>query len=134
LKTLARRLMPGQDLYLELARLADEEALDASVILSGVGSFSTATIRFADHSESTILSGPLEIVSITGTVSKHGMHVHVSVSDHNGATIGGHLTEGSRVYTTIELVLLDLSQTFIFERALCPVSKFEELLVQSKNH
>jgi predicted DNA-binding protein with PD1-like motif len=134
LNTLARRLLPGQDLYDELILLAQEEALEAAVILSAVGSFSQAALRFADQGETSILPGPLEIVSITGTVSRHGLHVHVSVSDKNGTTVGGHLTEGSSVYTTIELVLLDLSQSFTFERALCPHSKFEEVLIKPKNH
>lgn len=131
MKTLAKRLLPGQDLYLELTRLAQEEALEAAVILSAVGSFSKAAIRFADHTQASVLTGPLEIVSITGTVSRHGMHVHLAVSDQTGTTSGGHLIEGSSVYTTIELVILDLSQSFVFERALCPHSKFEELLVKT---
>jgi predicted DNA-binding protein with PD1-like motif len=126
--------MPGQDLYVELARLAKEEDLEAAVIVSGVGSFMQASIRYADQPHADILHGPLEIVSLTGTVSKHGMHVHVSVSDGAGTTVGGHLTEGSKIYTTVELVLLDLSHSFSFERALCPISKYEELVVKSKGH
>ncbi len=132
MKTLARRLVPGEDLYTVLEAMAREENLDAAVILSGVGSFKQVAIRFADQQLTSILDGPVEIVSITGTVSRHGMHVHLSVSDHHGTTFGGHLCEGSRVYTTIELVLLDLSRSYSFERALCPGSKFEELLIRPK--
>ena len=134
MRTLAKRLVPGQDLFLELQRLAQEEALEAAVILSAVGSFSKAAMRFADDTKTTFLTGPVEIVSITGTLSKDSMHVHLAVSNQTGATFGGHLTEGSSVYTTIELVVMDLSQSFIFERALCEKTMFEELLVRQKGH
>ena len=46
-----------------------------------------------------------EIVSVTGTVSIHGSHIHVSISDEDGKTIGGHLVSGCKIYTTVEIVL-----------------------------
>lgn len=39
---------------------------------------------------------------MTGTVSTHGSHLHISISDK---TIGGHLAPGCKVYTTVELAL-----------------------------
>jgi len=132
-KALARRLLPGQDLYLELLKLAQAEKLEAAVILSAVGSLNKAAIRFADQVDRTLVKGPVEIVSITGTISRAGSNVHISVSDHNGTTTGGHLTEGSSVYTTVEVVIMDLSSSFIFDRALCQLSNFEEILIKSKD-
>lgn len=46
-----------------------------------------------------------EIVSLTGTFSRSdGCHVHISLADAKGNTIGGHLIDGI-VFTTCELVL-----------------------------
>ena len=46
-----------------------------------------------------------EIVSMVGTFSRDGgCHLHASLSDFEGNTIGGHLIDGD-VFTTVELVL-----------------------------
>ena len=46
-----------------------------------------------------------EIVSMVGTFSRDGgCHLHLSLSDAEGNTIGGHLIDGD-VFTTVELVL-----------------------------
>ena len=46
-----------------------------------------------------------EIVSMVGTFSRDGgCHLHISLSDAEGNTLGGHLIDGD-VFTTVELVL-----------------------------
>lgn len=46
-----------------------------------------------------------EIVSMVGTFSRDGgCHLHISLSDAEGNTVGGHLIDGD-VFTTVELVL-----------------------------
>lgn len=70
----------------------------------------------AGASETTTIAGPLEIVSVTGTLSDTTMHVHMSVSDSSGKTTGGHLVAGCKVFTTIELVILNLSDEWTFDR------------------
>lgn len=49
--------------------------------------------------------GHFEIVSLSGTLSINGSHIHISVSDGTGKTIGGHLMDECIVYTTAELVI-----------------------------
>ncbi len=115
-KSIVERLKPGVDFQGELKRIAAEHNLKAGVIVSAVGSFRTASLRFAGANEATTITGPLEVVSVTGTISEKGMHVHLSVSDANGKTIGGHLMPGCKVFTTIELVIVDLSDDWSFER------------------
>lgn len=115
-KSIVERLKPGVDFQSELKRIAAEHNLKAGVIVSAVGSFRTASLRFAGANEATTVTGPLEVVSVTGTISEKGMHVHLSVSDANGKTIGGHLMPGCKVFTTIELVIFDLSNEWSFER------------------
>ena len=46
-----------------------------------------------------------EIVSITGTLSSDGVHIHIAVSEDLGNTIGGHLKDGCIVNTISEVCL-----------------------------
>jgi riboflavin synthase alpha subunit len=48
---------------------------------------------------------PMEIVSLTGTLSSEGLHVHISLAGPDGACFGGHLVHGCIVDTTAELVI-----------------------------
>jgi predicted DNA-binding protein with PD1-like motif len=41
-----------------------------------------------------MMDGHFEIVAITRTISIHGSHLHSSVSDGAGQTVGGHLVAG----------------------------------------
>ena len=58
-------------------------------------------------SEATNFEGKFEIVSLTGTLSPDGPHLHISLSDGEGKTIGGHLVAGCESYTTAEIVIGD---------------------------
>lgn len=72
---------------------------------NGIGSLSTARLRLAGKQRSTHLRGDLEILSLSGTLSPNGAHLHIAVADASGAVIGGHLCSGSLVRTTAELVI-----------------------------
>ncbi len=102
---LAIRLHPGQDILVELERLAQEHAMEAACVLTCVGSLTRATLRYANQEQPVELAGHFEIVSLTGVLSRHGSHFHIALSDKNGRTTGAHLLEGSAVYTTAEIVL-----------------------------
>lgn len=128
-RTLVHRLRPGEDVKLSLMSLVEASSVAAGVVLSLVGSLSSASLRFAGHDSATRLEGPFEIVSATGTVGRGGCHIHVSVADGTGTTYGGHLVDGCSVLTTVELVILDLSQTWIFERKLDQQTAYNELVV-----
>jgi len=104
MKTIAVRLHPGQDLKIELDSLAKQHDMEAACVITCVGSLTRAVLRYADLDLVT-LKGPFEIVSLTGTLSKHGSHYHIAISDSNGSTYGGHLKEGSKIHTTAEIVL-----------------------------
>jgi predicted DNA-binding protein with PD1-like motif len=122
----AVRLQPGQDLKAELLRLAVENRWQAACVVTCVGSLHPAHLRFAGAEEGTWLREKLEIVSLVGTFSKDGGHFHVSVSDGQGRTTGGHLLEGCRVYTTAEIVVLPLPH-YQFLRELDPATGYPEL-------
>lgn len=124
---IALRLKPNQDPYDELKALAREKQIKAGVILSMVGSFKKAKIRFANQEQAQLLDGPFEIVSATGTLGIAGQHIHVAISDATGRTLGGHLSAGSLIYTTCEVVILDLSNEWNFQRVLDKETGYPEL-------
>ncbi len=115
-RSIVERLKPGEELQGALKRIASEHHIKAGVIATAVGSLSVACLRMAGASETKVFEGPLEIVSVIGTLSDTSMHIHLSACDSTGKSIGGHLMNGSKVYTTIELVILDLSDEWTFER------------------
>lgn len=107
LKVYALRLMPKQDLRKQLELFASQQKIQAGAILTAVGSLQKISLRLADQKESTTFEGKYEIVSLVGTLSPDGVHLHISLSDSAGKTIGGHLVEGCEIYTTAEIVLAD---------------------------
>lgn len=125
----AFRLQPGDDLRKSLELFCHEKNIQAAVILSCVGSLDTAVLRFAGRENGTTIIGSLEIVSATGTLSWHGMHIHLGVSDANGETAGGHLMEGCRVRTTCEIVLQEIPG-MIFKREHDPQTGFNEISIR----
>ena len=129
----AFRLSPGQDLKTEIEKKVSESGWKAVAIVTCVGSLNKAHLRFANQSEGTEIPGKLEIVSLTGTVSPAGSHLHMSVSDSTGKTTGGHLLAGNPVYTTAEIVLVILKD-FEFTRETDPTYGYKELKVIRKEN
>jgi hypothetical protein len=125
----AFRLKPGQDLKQEIQNLVNKEQIKAGWISTCVGSLTNYTIRFANQPNGSSDSGHFEIVSLTGTVSTNGSHIHISLSDSTGKTIGGHLMDGCKIYTTAEIVILS-SNDFIFKREVDGTTPWDELQVE----
>ena len=109
-----------------------ERGLEAAAVASCAGSLTRATVRFADRPEGTVLEGKREIVSLSGTLSASGgAHLHVALSDGEGRTLGGHLLDGSAVYTTAEVVLVELEDVR-FERKQDAATGYPELSVSPR--
>lgn len=128
MKTYALRLHPGQDPQLELVRFAQDHSLQAGFILTCVGSLRRAALRLANQPNTTFYQGKFEIVSLVGTLSPDGPHLHISLSDSHGNTIGGHLQDGSEIYTTAEIVIGEL-ENLRFQRPVDPETGYDELMV-----
>jgi len=104
------RLHPGAD----LRRALEEEAARRNgnwVLISGIGSLEGAMLRFAGAADPTALAGPLEVLSLAGTVCPDGAHLHTLLADATGTPRGGHVAAGCIVATTAELTLLPLHHT-----------------------
>lgn len=123
------RLKPGQDLKIAIQNLVTERQIKAGWISTCVGSLTKYNIRFANQPEGSLGSGYFEIVSLTGTISVNGCHLHLSVSDSAGKAIGGHLMEGCIIYTTAEIVIL-ISNQYEFKRENDGTTHWKELLVE----
>ena len=125
------RLKPGQDLFKEIETFVDEKGIEAGIILACVGSLTKVTLRLANSTSYDIFKGPFEIVSLTGTVSTHGSHLHISISHGDGRTIGGHLGEGCLIYTTAEIVIAEFLE-IVYKREPCEASGHSELVIKEK--
>lgn len=150
------RLHPNDSLKDSLKQFArvifsrERERRGASLfMITAVGSLKDVTLRLANASNfpsshandkgtndiKRWSNERFEIVSLVGTFSPSGdCHLHISISDANGKTFGGHLVEG-RVFTTCEVVLGSVSNVS-FEREYDGMTGYKELLPKqiSKNH
>ncbi len=125
------RLTKGTDLRKGIEEyLKEHEILNGSV-LSGVGCLSKVKIRLAKAKDYYEKTDDYEIVSLSGTSSLDGVHLHLSCSDSDGRTIGGHLCYGSIVNTTAEIVYLSLDE-YELHRKFDPTTGYDELIVKEK--
>lgn len=122
------RLKPGQDLRTGIDSVVKQHAVSAGWVATCAGSLTDYRIRFANQSEAVTGEGHFEIVSLSGTTSTNGSHLHISISDSLGHTIGGHLLEGCKIYTTAEIVLLT-TDSWSFRREKDGSTPWEELQV-----
>lgn len=126
------RLRPGEDLKRALEGYVATNGMEAAVILSCVGSLDVASIRFANRPEATAVPGKLEITALVGTLAKSsGSHLHITVADGEGIARGGHLMDGSIIYTTAEIAIGELPN-LEFVREKDSTYGYNELVVHSR--
>lgn len=133
METISIRLKPGADVRVEMENVTRERHLSAGCILSAVGSLTRANIRYGGKSDGAITAGDLEIVSLTGTLSPDGVHLHLAVADGEGHVTGGHMLEGCIVRTTAEIVIGELNGVR-FRRAQDDETGFRELSIESDSN
>ena len=97
-RIICKRLQRGDDLLIEIKKIAKEENLKAAVVLSSVGCVSN--IREVNEN--------CEILSLNGTISSERSHLHIAFSKEDLSVIGGHLVEGCIINTTCELVIQEI--------------------------
>ncbi len=125
------RLLPGADLRRSLEDLAAMPVADACFVVAGIGSLVSARLRYAGDEGETEVEGPLEILSLSGSVTASGAHLHASVSDATGRVYGGHLCHGNVVRTTAEILLAPL-QHWSMTREHDAATGFKELVVRRR--
>jgi predicted DNA-binding protein with PD1-like motif len=123
------RLRPRTDLRGSIEEFFAAHQLAAGFIISAVGSLSRASLRYAGRDEATLIVRPFEIVSLSGTLSAQGCHLHASVSDDAGNVLGGHVLHGCIVRTTAEIVI-GIPAGLEFSREVDPETGYRELTVR----
>lgn len=127
------RLHTGQLLKEEIEKKAVELGVKAGCLISIVGALKNANLRMAGavpgNEEIKSYNQPLEIVSGTGTISKEGCHIHMSVSSKDGLVFGGHLKNGCIVGVTVEIVLA-IFDDMEFKRVMDSETGYKELVIQ----
>ena len=121
------RLTKGMDLKEEIEKYSINNNI-SGVLISSVGCLNKLVIRLAGGESILKKDGNFEIVSITGTLSPDGVHIHISVSDEFGNTIGGHLKNGCIVNTTAEICLI-VFDNIKFGRKFDETTGYDELVV-----
>ncbi|KEQ17766.1 PPC domain-containing DNA-binding protein [Endozoicomonas numazuensis] len=127
METCSQRFRPGDDLYLELLKCAKD--WPAACLLTCVGSLKMLAVRFVGAEHEVVLSGPFEILSLTGTCCPSGLHLHICVADRAGQVKGGHLKPGSIVETTAEVVV-GILEDACFTREVDGETGYLELVVK----
>ncbi|NYG33582.1 DNA-binding protein [Sphaerotilus montanus] len=125
------RLPPGVDLRRALDDLAAAQASASAFVVAGIGSLVEARLRYAGEAAETRIEGPLEILSLSGTLGAGGSHLHMAVSDAAGRVYGGHVGRGNVVRTTAEVLLAPLPD-WSLGRAHDPATGFAELVVRRR--
>lgn len=132
MKTLTFRLKPGADLKSSIESVIKEHERKAGFIVTCVGGLEQATVRMAgakpDAQDIRTFKGDFEIVSLVGTVSANGMHLHISFSGAEGAVHGGHLKDGTVIHPTAEIVI-GYEESQEYTRGFDEETGFDELVV-----
>jgi predicted DNA-binding protein with PD1-like motif len=106
MRQLPVRLPPGCDLRRALESLGREQFQEGAFVLCGIGSLVDPRLRLAAADEETRYEGPFEILTLSGTLTRQGAHLHMSIASSLGDVRGGHVVYGNVVRTTAELLLV----------------------------
>jgi uncharacterized protein len=114
------RLMPDEDLFTALKKIAKDRGIERGIILSAIGSLKNVIFRNVktnielpvkgEDTNEIEEAGPFELLSLEGnlfpSVSEEEtiIHLHVMLGSPSGSVIGGHLFKAN-VFTTTEIVI-----------------------------
>lgn len=122
------RLHPGDDLRKKVDEFVKQKKIMAGYIITCVGTLKQVTLRLANKNETSIWKDYYEILSLSGTLSPDGNHLHLAAASKEGETIGGHLTEGCIVSTSAEIVI-GADPNVIFTRETDSITNLKELRI-----
>jgi hypothetical protein len=136
------RLMPEEDLFAGLIKIAKDHGIERGAILSAIGSLkNVAFVNVRPHTSIPVgtedmieieEAGPFELLSLEGNFfpSQEGgdpvIHLHAILGTSSGSVTGGHLLKAI-VFTTAEIVLGSLAGSSVY-KARSDVTRRMELL------
>ena len=109
MQSLPLKLAPGSDLRLSLEELAMRDGI-SGFVLGVVGNLTKASFQCPGQAEPTVLEGDLEVITLNGTLSPEGVHLHLSLSDGACQVWGGHLEPGTIVQKGVDVLIGVLEQ------------------------
>lgn len=131
MKEFAIRLERGADLKASIEEICIKNGFNTAIVLSAVGCVYKAKFRRAKATSYFEKEEDYEIVSMTGTICQGSAHLHISLADDSGATVGGHLEEGCLINTTCELVL-GVLQEYESKRVFDENTGYDEIKFEKK--
>jgi predicted DNA-binding protein with PD1-like motif len=136
------RLMPEEDLFAGLIKIAKDYAIERGVILSAIGSLKDLVfVNVRSHTGIPVKTedmieieeaGPFELLSLEGNFfpsqrdEEPVIHLHAILGTSSGAVTGGHLLKAT-VFTTAEIILGAVAGSSVY-KAKSDVTKRMELL------
>jgi predicted DNA-binding protein with PD1-like motif len=136
------RLMPDDDLFTSMKKIAKDYGIDRGVILSAIGSLKNVVfvnvrpytgipVKTEDMIEIEE-AGPFELLSLEGNFfpsqedGEPVIHMHAILGTSSGAVTGGHLLKAT-IFTTAEIILGTLTGSSVC-KAKSDITKRMELL------
>jgi predicted DNA-binding protein with PD1-like motif len=136
------RLMPGEDLFKSLEKIAQDHGIERGVILSAIGSLKNVVFRNAklntalpvraENTQEIEEAGPFELLSLEGNLfpseseEEPIIHLHVMLGSPSGGVRGGHLFKAV-IFTTTEIVIGKMAGSSVY-KAKSDVTGLMELL------
>ncbi|MFV0254700.1 MAG: PPC domain-containing DNA-binding protein [Erysipelotrichaceae bacterium] len=120
------RLAENADVKKELKALN----ITSGCIISAVGCLKHLHIRLAEADNEYNQAIKVEVLSLSGTISSDGLHLHIGTIDKEFNCYGGHLLDGSIVDTTLEIVIMifnDIELTRLYDKN----TGYKELKIKS---
>jgi len=124
------RLMPDDDLFTSLKKIAKDHGIERGVILSAIGSLKNVVfVNVRPHTGIPVKTedmieieeaGPFELLSLEGNFfpsqedGEPVIHLHAILGTSSGAVTGGHLLK-ARVFTTAEIILGTLAGSSVYK-------------------
>lgn len=104
------RLHRGDDLKQSILEFCKMNNINSGIMACAVGCCSKVRFRLAGAESFYEDERDYEIVSIMGTISKDGVHIHISFADDTGKVVGGHLSDGCIINTTCEVSIIETNK------------------------
>ncbi|GAB3765496.1 hypothetical protein GCM10028796_22880 [Ramlibacter monticola] len=129
MRELVLRLEPGADLRRAVETQCRACLPGGGFVLCGIGSLMHPLLRLAGQDDETRFEGPFEILTLAGSVTPDGAHLHASISSAQGGVSGGHVLYGNHVRTTAELLIVGV-ESLRLSREVDATTGFLELVAR----
>ena len=107
------RVDPGEDLLASVERFLQEAGIRQAVVLGGYGTLAAYHLHWVTHNRIPTENlfrrgeGGIEILAMNGLVVGGEPHIHVALSNKDGA-FGGHLEPGCIAYVLCEVFFAEV--------------------------